>query len=581
MRTRFRLKALLAACAMAGGALTMTGVQPAAAATCVPTMLIGVHGTGEETGVIGNELATLYNGVVAHTGLPEQGLNGWSDDSSLMTDLAAAAAVWLVDGDVTAFASAISKLQAAVNAGETDLYNQVTSEESSCPGERFVIAGFSQGAMVVDQFARDHPSLSANSGGPVSGVVLWADPEFNGDDLPSMGADPGASGFISTSGWLGVIGWYYNKRYTFPSAWSGRLRSYCTSDDGVCDWNPINAPKIATRHGDENQTPAITSNSDSAIQASGSGWAPSVWDTSSGSYYTVWQNHGGVGGTLGHPASDPVSKPNGGMQQSFAGASCGSGSAILWSPSSGTHAMWGCLYNAFVHQYGGPGGAYGYPTTDEENTAGGGGRVNHMTGTSCGTVHGSGIYWSSAGGFPVHGCIYQRYEQIGEDSSGLGLPTSDEYAVSGGVEQNYSHGYIRDIGGSITVTYFSGLNLDNTDPYATGCAGSAHPETYLLSTKDGPTVIDLQWSNFCGTNWARVYPNITSTDGSITMAIWVERLESNGSITSGDHYQFQPGGSLPAWSDQLYAPTRPARACENYWTRYDKVWSTPVCTAWG
>ena len=116
----------------------------------------------------------------------------------------------------------MNKLQAAVNAGETDLYNQVTSEESQCPGERFVIAGFSQGAMVVGQFARDHPGLSAGSGGPVSGIIMWADPEFNGNDSLSKGADPGGSVFISSSGWLGFIGWYYNQRYTFPSAWSGR-----------------------------------------------------------------------------------------------------------------------------------------------------------------------------------------------------------------------------------------------------------------------------------------------------------------------------------------------------------------------
>ncbi len=161
----------------------------------------------------------------------------------------------------------------------------------------------SQGAMVVDQFARDHPGLSVSSGGPVSGIILWADPEFNGNDSLSKGADPGASGFISTSGWLGAIGWYYTmlggQRFTFPSAWSGRLHSYCTSDDGVCDWNPVNAPKIPTRHGDENSTPAITNDSVNAIQAQGSGWAPNVWDLGgSNDFYPKWQSLGGASGPL-------------------------------------------------------------------------------------------------------------------------------------------------------------------------------------------------------------------------------------------------------------------------------------------
>ncbi len=312
MTRKLQASALAVACAAAACLATLTAPQAALASSCVPTMLIGVHGTGEETGVIGNELASLYNGVVAHTGLPEQGLNGWSDDSSLMSDLAAGVAVWLVNGDPSVFTAAVNKLQAAVNAGEQDLYNQVTSEENNCPGERFVIAGFSQGAMVVGQFARDHPSLSAGSGGPVSGIIMWADPEFNGNDSLSKGADPGGSVFINTSGWLGFIGWYYNQRYAFPSAWSGRLHSYCTSDDGVCDWNPINAPKLVNRHGDENQTPAITTDSDDAIQGQGSGWAPSVWDIGgSNDFYTKWQSIGGASGPLGQPTGDAYSDSSG------------------------------------------------------------------------------------------------------------------------------------------------------------------------------------------------------------------------------------------------------------------------------
>jgi hypothetical protein len=123
----------------------------------------------------------------------------------------------------------------------------------------------------------------------------------------------------------------------------------------------------------------------------------------------------------------------------------------------------------------------------------------------------------------VHGCIYQRYLQIGEDTSGIGLPTSDEYSVSGGVQQNYSNGNIRDIGGSITVTVHNSTGLDDTDPYQTGCAGSAHPESTVAATKDGPTVIDLQWSGYCGTNWTRVIPNINGGSHLFEMAIWVRR----------------------------------------------------------
>ena len=60
---RLGMPALAAVVTTALGAMTMTMAQPAVAATtCVPTMLIGVHGTGEETGVIGSELSNLAPG---------------------------------------------------------------------------------------------------------------------------------------------------------------------------------------------------------------------------------------------------------------------------------------------------------------------------------------------------------------------------------------------------------------------------------------------------------------------------------------------------------------------------------------
>ena len=571
MRRVRKLKALasvLTCAAAAFSAATLSAAAPASAATCVPTQFIGVHGTGEETGIIGDELANLYNGIAAHTGMPEQGLSGWSDDSSLLVDIVGNAL------NPPGLLAAINKLQTAINAGATDLYNQVTSEASACPSEHFIIAGFSQGAAVVGTFARAHPDLA----GKVSGIILWADPEFNGNDPLSKGGVV-SGGFVSTGGWNGVLTSVYGTRYTFPSAWSGRLRSYCTTLDGVCNWTPGNVGNIPGHHGDERYGPVIT-DSETAIQATSGGWAPAVWDLGSEAFYTKWQSEGGVGGMLGQPTGDPVSKPGGGLVQSFAGNSCGSGSALMWTASSGMHSMDGCLYNSFVHTWGGPGGTYGYPTTDEQSTAGGHGKVNHMTGTLCGSTSGSGLFFSSAGTFPVHGCIYQRYEAIGEDRSGIGLPTSDEYAVSGGVQQNYSNGNIRDIGGAITVTYYSSTGLDNSDPYTTGCAGSAHPESTVATATDGPTKIYLQWSGYCGTNWTRVVPNLGNGSHNIEMAIWVERMESNGTITQGDTFEFFPNGTVPAWSDQLYSPVLHARACENYYTIYDKVWSTPVCTGW-
>jgi Cutinase/LGFP repeat len=579
MRKALKLKASVATFAMTFSLVTMSALQaaqPAAAdSPCPATVLIGVHGTNEETGVIGQELSALYNDVKGRTGLPEQGLTDWQDDQSLITDLIGA----LPQGQAQLDAVA-SKLQSALNAGVTDLYTQIEGERNSCPGEHFIVAGFSQGAMVVHEFAIDYPALA----GVVSGIILWADPVFDGSDWPSYGASDGGSSLTSSSGWHGIFG-----SFPMPAAWSGRVASYCISDDPICNFN-INAEATMAEefavqnHGHENLTPAITTASDALIDSAGVGWAPSVYDDGAATFYTTWQNDGGVGGFLGEPGADPVGKPGGGLIQTFAGSSCGSssGSAILWTPSTATHTMSGCIYNAFTTKYGGPGGTYGYPTTDEDATTNGTGRVNYMAGTSCGSTEtGSGLFWSSATGtWPVFGCIYQEYKSIGEDKSGIGLPTSGENSVTGGVEQNFSNGSITDLGGKMTVTIKSGSALDNTDPYESGCVSSAYPKAIVLQATDGPTVIDLEWSAHCGTNWTQVTPNTGTGNGAIEMLIWVERKNASGSITVGDNFEFPPDGSTIGWSDQLYAPTQPARACEEYWVRATKTWSTTVCTAW-
>jgi hypothetical protein len=567
-----KLKSLIAIFAMAFGLLTMSAMhaaQPAAAATsCPPFVLIGIHGTDEETDVIGATLQGLYIQVTANTGLPKQGLTGWSDDSTLLSDLATGFAT----GNIQ---NALNNLATAINSGVSLLGKQLASDEQSCPGQHFILAGFSQGAMVIHDWITQNPSVD-NS---VSGVILFADPLFDGNDPSSYGAADGSSTFTNPSGWQGIVG-----SATFPSVWSGKVFSYCISDDPICDYSQNLATDALElpNHGDENKTPAIMTASETLIDGEGTGWAPGAYDDGAATFYTTWQNNGGATGWLGQPSAQVVSEPGGGLLQSFAGSNCGSYSAILWSASTGTHAMGDCIYNAFLKTWGGPGGTYGYPTTDQEATDNGTGQVNYMSGTACGsTESGSGLFYSSATGtWPVQGCIFQKYKSIGEDNSGIGLPTSGENSVTGGVEQNFSNGSITDLGGNITVQIRSGAALDNTDPYESGCVSSAYPKSTVLKAFDGSTEIDLEWSAHCGTNWTQVTPNTGNGNGAIEMLIWVERENSDGSVTVGQSFEFPPDGSTIAWSNQLYAPTQPAKACEEYWVRATKTWSSTVCTLW-
>lgn len=532
MTRKLQASASAVACAAAACLATLTAPQAALASTsCVPTMLIGVHGTGEETGVIGNELASLYNGVVAHTGLPEQGLNGWSDDSSLMSDLAAGVAVWLVNHDPSVFASAVSKLQAAVNAGETDLYNQVTSEESSCPGERFVIAGFSQGAMVVGQFARDHPSLSASSGGPVSGIIMWADPEFNGNDSLSKGADPGGSVFINPSGWLGFIGWYYNQRYTFPSAWSGRLHSYCTSDDGVCDWNPINAPKLVNRHGDENQTPAITNDSENAIQAQGSGWAPSVWDLGgSNDFYTKWQSLGGSSGPLGQPTAHAYSDSSG-WHQVFQGGRIDNG-VVTYNDCNAGRFSNGSIDQGILNAYLAAGGQsnLGCPFDN-----GGGVFVHYWSGPQANVQDFTGGSFGPAvmvdgpkGTFFVNYGFRTAYISGGYNSTCL-APTDNAYSYGGGTRQDFVNCYM-------TWTSSTGVVVHGPNPNT--CTN------YGGSTMTGPNACV---GFYTGSVWFSGHGV-----GLFGQEIWTY---SNGNVVdSTAHYSLSGLDTTRAFQLQAYIP---------------------------
>jgi uncharacterized protein with LGFP repeats len=84
-------------------------------------------------------------------------------------------------------------------------------------------------------------------------------------------------------------------------------------------------------------------------------------------------------------------------------------------------------------------GVLGYPVTDEMTTPDGIGRYNHFR---KGNTEGS-IYWTpTTGAWEVHGLIREKWKSLGWETSALGYPVSDEYAVTGGRESEFQHGYI-------------------------------------------------------------------------------------------------------------------------------------------
>ncbi len=118
-----------------------------------------------------------------------------------------------------------------------------------------------------------------------------------------------------------------------------------------------------------------------------------LWNSAAGAayevqgciYQTYVQHMGGPGGTLGMLTSDEQGV-TGGRVNTFAGTSCtvgswqGSGSALYWNSAAGAaYEVQGCIYQRYVQNMGGPGGALGQPVSDEQAIGTNGDRVNYFT----------------------------------------------------------------------------------------------------------------------------------------------------------------------------------------------------------
>lgn len=146
---------------------------------------------------------------------------------------------------------------------------------------------------------------------------------------------------------------------------------------------------------------------------------------------------GGASGLLGFPTTDEIAVA-GGRATHFENGH------IYWSPTTGAKELHGNILLAYL-RIGGP-EKYGLPINDESATPDGRGRYNHFT------SNGS-IYWTpQTGAHPVYGSIRQRWAELGWETSCLGYPTSEEYAVPGGRRSNFE-------GGTITFTASTGRTV--------------------------------------------------------------------------------------------------------------------------
>jgi uncharacterized protein with LGFP repeats len=146
---------------------------------------------------------------------------------------------------------------------------------------------------------------------------------------------------------------------------------------------------------------------------------------------TVLAAYGTAGGPgfLGFPVADqaPVT---GGEAAAFQYGS------IYSSPGPGAHAVWGPARAAWWAK-GGITGPLGFPTADTTEVT-----VNGVPGTITGFQHGSVYTSPSTGARVVMAAVDSKYRAAGGPASSYGWPTSDTYAVTGGVRNDFQSGQI-------------------------------------------------------------------------------------------------------------------------------------------
>ncbi|KAA9154184.1 choice-of-anchor D domain-containing protein [Amycolatopsis acidicola] len=165
-----------------------------------------------------------------------------------------------------------------------------------------------------------------------------------------------------------------------------------------------------------------------------------------GAIRAKWASFGWETGPQGYPITDELTTPDGvGKYNHFSRAD---GASIYWAPNSGgAWSIQGQIRDRWAAT-GWEAGPLGYPTTDELTTPDGVGRYNHFTKSGS-------IYWTpSTGPAAIYGLIRNKWASLGWERSRLGYPTTDEFGINGGRQNNFQHGWI-------TFWYDTGAVLDS------------------------------------------------------------------------------------------------------------------------
>jgi hypothetical protein len=124
----------------------------------------------------------------------------------------------------------------SVPQGVTDLVRHLNSQASRCPDQKFVLLGYSQGAMVggdalaapLDRTFGPTDVLSSEAASSVAAAAWFGDPRFRSGESYNTGTPAaGANGV-------------YPRRQGALNAFAGRIRNYCASGDPICQSGSFN-----------------------------------------------------------------------------------------------------------------------------------------------------------------------------------------------------------------------------------------------------------------------------------------------------------------------------------------------------
>ncbi|EMF58404.1 MULTISPECIES: cutinase family protein [Streptomyces] len=184
-----RIRLCLAALSLAGGAGLATVSAPTAmAAACTDIDVVSARGTFEP-GTLG-----FIVGDPVYSAL-QQKLNGKSLSSYKVN-----------------YPADLSPTSAA--QGNADLVNHVRSQAASCPNQRFILVGYSQGANVVDN------SIGISSAGAVVGSPIVA-------TIPAA-LEPRVSSVLLFGNPIRAIG------KSVTGVYQSRTLDFCATGDPVC-----------------------------------------------------------------------------------------------------------------------------------------------------------------------------------------------------------------------------------------------------------------------------------------------------------------------------------------------------------